>query len=149
MDGIPGSEFVRTRDARRAHRVDVCVGRVSAGGAGRHQSYRHRNGETISILTMLAWSIYISSLGALVLMLLPKGNAAAARAVALLAAAAGLASGIAGLVQYKSALAVPGAERIVTVANADWVSSLGIKYHLAADGISLTLALLTGLAAVA
>ncbi len=37
----------------------------------------------------------------------------------------------------------------VTVANANWIPSLGIHYHLAADGISLTLVLLTGLAAVA
>jgi NADH-quinone oxidoreductase subunit M len=97
---------------------------------------------------MLAWTIYISFLGVLVLMLLPKGNAAAARGVALLAALAGLAIGIAGVVQYKSSLAVPGAEKIVTVANATWIPSLGIQYHLAADGVSLTLVLLTGLAAV-
>src|SRR5262249_45623811 len=30
-----------------------------------------------------------------------------------------------------------------------WVPSLGIEYHLAADGISLTLVLLTGIAAIA
>src|SRR2546421_13119864 len=98
---------------------------------------------------MLAWTIYISFLGALVLMFLPKGNAAAARSVALAAAAAGLAIGIAGMVQYKSAIAAPATERIITVANASWIPSLGIKYHLAADGISITLVLLTGLAAVA
>jgi NADH-quinone oxidoreductase subunit M len=98
---------------------------------------------------MLAWAIYISFLGALVLMLLPRGNAAAARAVALLTAAVGLALGIAGIVQYRSAIAIVNGGKIVTVANADWVPSLGIHYHLAADGISLTLVLLTGLAAVA
>ena len=98
---------------------------------------------------MLAWTIYISFLGVLVLMLLPKGNAAAARAVALLTAALGLVIGLVGVAQYKSSLAVPGSEKIITIANAEWVSSLGIKYHLAADGISLTLVLLTGLAAVA
>ena len=37
----------------------------------------------------------------------------------------------------------------MTVAKVPWIPSLGIEYHLAADGISLTLVLLTGLAAVA
>jgi NADH-quinone oxidoreductase subunit M len=90
---------------------------------------------------MLAWTIYISFLGVLVLMLLPKGDARSARAVALLSAVAGLLIALAGIVQYK-----PG--ELVTVANVSWIPSLGINYHLAADGISLTLVLLTGLAAV-
>jgi len=37
---------------------------------------------------------------------------------------------------------------IVTVWDRPWIPSLGIRYHLAADGISLTLLLLTGIAAV-
>ena len=90
---------------------------------------------------MLAWTIYISFIGVLVLMLLPKGNAALARKVALLFAAAGLGIGIAGFVQFK-------AGEIVTVSDIPWVPSLGIHYHLGADGLSLTLVLLTGLAAV-
>ncbi len=98
---------------------------------------------------MLAWTIYISFLGVLVLMLLPKGNAALARGVALLTALIGLGIGIAGLVQYSSANTADGAKRIVEVANPEWIPSLGIHYHLAADGISITLVLLTGLAAVA
>ncbi|HEY4984029.1 MAG TPA: NADH-quinone oxidoreductase subunit M [Verrucomicrobiae bacterium] len=91
---------------------------------------------------MLAWTIYISFFGVLVLMLLPKGNASAARKVAMLSAVAGLLVALAGFVQFK-----PG--EMVTVANVQWIPSLGINYHLAADGISLTLVLLTGLAAVA
>ncbi len=90
---------------------------------------------------MLAWTIYISFFSVLVLMLLPKGNARAARAVAMLSALTGLAVALAGFFQFK-------AGEIVTVAKLPWVSSLGIEYHLAADGISLTLVLLTGLAAV-
>lgn len=90
---------------------------------------------------MLAWTIYISFLGVLVLLLLPKGNAAAARKVAMLSALAGLLVALAGFVQFK-------AGEIVTVAKLPWVPSLGLEYHLAADGISLTLVLLTGLAAV-
>src|SRR5262245_64670444 len=99
---------------------------------------------------MLAWTIYISFLGVLVLMLLPKGNAALARGVALLTALIGLGIGIAGLVQYSSTNTADGAERIVEVAPAtEWIPSLGIEYHLATDGISVVLVLLTGLAAVA
>src|SRR5262245_45793100 len=99
---------------------------------------------------MLAWTIYISFLGVLVLMLLPKGNAALARGVALLTALIGLGIGIAGLVQYSSTNTADGAERIVEVAPAtEWIPSLGIDYYLAADGITVTLVLLTGLAAVA
>src|SRR4051794_28935176 len=91
---------------------------------------------------MLAWTIYISFLGVVVLMLLPKGNAAAARKVALVFAIAGLAVGIAAFAQFK-------AGEIVTVSKTPWIPSLGIEYHLAADGISLTLVLLTGIVAVA
>jgi NADH-quinone oxidoreductase subunit M len=90
---------------------------------------------------MLAWTIYISFLGVLVLMLLPKSDARSARAVALASSVAGLLLALAGIVQYK-----PG--DLATVANVPWIPSLGINYHLAADGISLTLVLLTGLAAV-
>lgn len=90
---------------------------------------------------MLAWTVYISFLGVLVLMLLPKGNASAARKVAMLSAVAGLLVAVAGFIQFK-------AGEILTVAKLPWVPSLGIEYHLAADGVSLTLVLLTGLAAV-
>lgn len=91
---------------------------------------------------MLAWTIYISFIGVLVLMLLPKGNAALARGTALVFAVLGLICGLAAWTEFK-----PG--QITTVADAAWIPSLGIHYHLAADGISLTLVLLTGLAAVA
>jgi NADH-quinone oxidoreductase subunit M len=91
---------------------------------------------------MLAWTIYISFLGVLVLMLLPQGNASAARKVAMLTAVAGFLEAVAGFIQFK-------AGETVTVSRVPWIPSLGIEYHLAADGISLTLVLLTGLAAIA
>ncbi len=90
---------------------------------------------------MLAWTIYISFLGVLVLMLLPKDNASAARKVALLTAVLGLLVALAGFCSFK-------AGETITVAKLPWIPSLGLEYHLAADGISLTLVLLTGLAAV-
>src|SRR5215470_3447687 len=92
---------------------------------------------------MLAWTIYISFIGVAILMLLPKGNARLARTVALLSALLGFACALGGTLQAKV-----GSE-IDTVTKIAWVPSLGIEYHLAADGISLTLVLLTGLAAIA
>jgi NADH-quinone oxidoreductase subunit M len=37
----------------------------------------------------------------------------------------------------------------VTLVRVSWVSALGLEFHLAADGISVVLVLLTGIAAVA
>ena len=91
---------------------------------------------------MLAWTIYISFLGAAVLMLAPKAGARAARLIALLAAIAGLVIAIMGVIRY-----TPGT--LITVTRVPWIPSLGIEYHLAADGISLTLLLLTGVVAIA
>ena len=90
---------------------------------------------------MLAWTIYGSFLGMVALMLLPPDNARAARIVALLAALGGLAIALTGTLR--------GSAGMNTICDADWVPGLGIHYHLAADGISLTLVLLTGIAAVA
>src|SRR5712692_8774119 len=91
---------------------------------------------------MLAWTIYSSFIGVAVLMLLPKGNAQAARSLALVTAFVGFGLALAGVVQAR-------AGEIQTLAQLPWIRSLGIEYHLAADGISLTLVLLTGLAAIA
>ena len=97
---------------------------------------------------MLAWTIYISFAGALVLAMLPKGNAgngqsaALARAIALLVAVAGFAIAIAGF-------AAGAGQGRVTIIDVPWVPMMGIRYTLAADGISRVLVLLTGLAAVA
>src|SRR6266480_4535264 len=90
---------------------------------------------------MLGWTIYISFLGAAVLTLLPRDNAQAARVAALLTAMAGFAVALAGT--FKAG-AGPN-----TLCDVSWIPSLGINYHLAADGISLTLLLLTGIAAIA
>ena len=90
---------------------------------------------------MLAWTIYISFLGVLALVLLPKGYVRAARILALLTAIAGFAVTLAGLAQQRSG-------ELVTVARIPWVPALGLEYHLASDGISLTLLLLTGIVAI-
>ena len=93
-------------------------------------------------LTMLAWTIYISFLGAAGLMLLPKGNASAARVLALVTAVIGFIIALTGCLEADSGT-------LHTITRVPWVPALGIEYHLAADGISLTLVLLTGIAATA
>ncbi|HSU54271.1 MAG TPA: NADH-quinone oxidoreductase subunit M [Candidatus Dormibacteraeota bacterium] len=90
---------------------------------------------------MLAWTIYISFIGVGILMLLPRDDAAMARKVALLTAVIGFGFALGGFFQAK-------AGEVLTIAKVPWLPGLGIDYHLAADGISLTLVLLTGLAAI-
>src|SRR5437867_5803234 len=91
---------------------------------------------------MLAWTIYISFIAVVVLMLLPKGNPRMARCVAMLGAVGSFVVALSALLEGR-----PG--EIQTIAKIPWIPSLGIDYHLAADGISLTLVLLTGLATIA
>src|SRR5208282_5841521 len=95
---------------------------------------------------MLAWTIYISLLGAAALVLLPPDNRRAARITALLTALAGLAVALGGAVQYERH--TPSGA-LVDLVNVSWIADLGIHFHLAADGVSITLVLLTGIAAVA
>jgi NADH-quinone oxidoreductase subunit M len=91
---------------------------------------------------MLAWTIYISFLGVVALLFLKPDDARGARATALLTTIAGLACALAGALQFDPK------GGLVTVVKASWVPALGLEYHLAADGISLTLVVLTGVAAV-
>ena len=94
-------------------------------------------------MTMLPWTIYISFLGVVVLAFLPRENARAARIVSLLTAVIGLICALGGAFQ------IGAGSTIASLCKAAWIPSLGIDYHLAADGISLTLVVLTGIAAVA
>src|SRR5438552_4015212 len=92
-------------------------------------------------LSMLAWTIYISFIGVAALTFLPRGNAPAARILALLTALAGFTVALIGTLE--------AGPDFNTLCDVLWVPTLGIHYLLAADGISLTLVLLTGIAAVA
>jgi NADH-quinone oxidoreductase subunit M len=91
---------------------------------------------------MLAWTIYISFLGVLLLLMLPKKSVRMARLLALLTAVAGFTITLWSFAAQRSG-------ELVTVARIPWIPSLGIEYYLAADGISLTLLLLTGIVAIA
>ena len=90
---------------------------------------------------MLAWTIYISFLAVPVL-LLPMVSVRASRIIALLAAMGGLGVTLMAFVHQPSG-------EMMTVTRIPWIPTLGIEYHLAADGISLSLLLLTGIVAVA
>ena len=92
---------------------------------------------------MLALTIYSSFLGMVVLMLLPPGAVRAARVTALVTGLAGLTITLITAAQW-----TPGSE-VVTLVDKPWVDALGMRYHLGFDGVSLTLVLLPGVAAVA
>ena len=86
---------------------------------------------------MLAWTIYISFLGALALLLLPSRRAAWARILALVTSLVTFAITLMAFIQHRSG-------EMFTVASLPWIPSMGIQFSLKADGISLTLLLLTG-----
>src|SRR5580698_5211142 len=90
---------------------------------------------------MLAWTIYISFLAVPVL-LLPMVSVRASRIIALLTAMAGLGVTLVVFAHQQSG-------EMMTVTRVAWIPTLGLEYHLAADGISLSLLLLTGIVAVA
>ena len=91
---------------------------------------------------MLAWTIYLSFLGAVAVTLTPTTRPVIARFLALLTTLAGLGLAIVAVAQNRSG-------QLITIVRTPWIPALGIEYHLAADGISLVLVLLTGIAAVA
>ena len=89
---------------------------------------------------MIAWTIYLSFAGAVIVLLSPR---AFGRWLA-------LAIAVAGFVQALGAFFARGTDfrHFATIVRVPWIPALGINYHLAADGISLTMALVTGLTAV-
>lgn len=94
-------------------------------------------------MNALPCTIYVSFLGAFLALVAGSRSAAAARWVALITAATAW-----GITLYAASGFTPGPalQPLVDVA---WIKELGVRYHLAADGISLTLLVLTGLAATA
>ena len=91
---------------------------------------------------MLSLTIYISFIGAIVVAMLPAKPARMSRILALMVAVAGLVVGVLGYI-------ADFGKGLVVLTDKAWVPAMGIHYLLAADGISRTLVLLTGLAAVA
>src|SRR5438309_6940156 len=89
---------------------------------------------------MIAWTIYITFAGAVVPLFLPR---VFSRWIALLTTIAGFAIGLAALFRNDVDLA-----HFTTIVRVPWVPTLGMNYQLAVDGISLTMVLVTGIAAV-
>jgi NADH-quinone oxidoreductase subunit M len=94
-------------------------------------------------MNALPWTIYVSFAGAALALLAGNRAASVARAVALATALGGLALALVAAAAFKPG---PGLQTLV---NVPWIAEYGIRYHLAVDGISLTLIVLTGIAAVA
>ncbi len=94
-------------------------------------------------MSLLPWSIYLSLAGAVLALAAGRRSPGTARWTAL--AAMGSAWAVTLLAASRF---VPG-PGLQTLVDRPWIPALGIRYHLAADGISLTLLVLTGLAATA
>jgi NADH-quinone oxidoreductase subunit M len=88
---------------------------------------------------MIAWTIYITFAGAAGLLFMPRFFV---RWIALATALAGF------TISLLAFFDTPAAKTFTTIVRVPWVPSLGMEFHLAVDGISLTLALVTGLTAV-
>jgi len=92
---------------------------------------------------MIAWPLYLSFLGALAMVLVRRPDSPVPRHAALGVSLSGLAFAVAAVIRQP-----PGAEP-VTLLRWDWIPSIGASLHLAADGLSATMILLTATASVA
>src|SRR3984893_14320257 len=90
---------------------------------------------------MIAWTIYLTFTGGVVLLLLPS---VFARWIALLTTLAGLVLGMAAFFR----MPIADLAHFTTIVSVPWVPPLGMNYHLAIDGVSLTMVLVTGISAV-
>ena len=90
---------------------------------------------------MIAWTIYLTFGGGVLVLVLPR---AFARWIALLTTIAGLALGMIVFVGTP----IADLAHFTTIVRVPWVPALGMNYHLALDGISLTMVLVTGISAV-
>ena len=89
---------------------------------------------------MIAWTIYLTFGAAVLLLFVP---ARAARVVALAAAVASCTIGLVDLFNPATDFA-----HLRPIINLPWVPSLGMNYHIAVDGISLTMVVVTGLTTI-
>ncbi|MEN9974650.1 MAG: hypothetical protein RLZZ282_656 [Verrucomicrobiota bacterium] len=91
-----------------------------------------------------AWTILSAFAGAVLVLLLPARMAITSRLIALGASLVGVVAAASSCWERLNNPLGP-----VWSFDHPWISALGIRFHLAADGLSLTLLLLTGLVAVA
>ena len=97
------------------------------------------------------WTIYLSFVGAGLIMLLPREAKSLIRWTALAFGVAGLAVAGFGYFQYNATFAAHirnTGSGFVHIVNQPWIPSLGVSYHLALDGINFPLVLLNGFVCV-
>jgi len=94
-------------------------------------------------MSLLPWIPHLTFAGALLSLAAGARSATAARVTALGTALAGMVLVALGAIDFAP---TNGLQTLVDVV---WIQELGIRYHLAVDGISLTLVVLTSLATVA
>ncbi len=90
---------------------------------------------------MIAWTIYIAFAGAVVLLFLPR---ILARWIALATTVTAFTISLIAFFR----MPIVDLASFKTIVRVPWVPMLGMEFHLAVDGISLTLVLVTGLTAV-
>ena len=93
------------------------------------------------------WSIYISFIGAGLVMLLPRNAKNLIRLTALLTGVASLTVALIGYFAYNSWIKA-GNAGLWDVINIPWIPILGTNYHLAVDGINYPLVVLNGFVCV-
>ncbi len=101
------------------------------------------------------WTIYLTFLGAGLILLLPRDSKSLIRWVALLTGVAGLLVGLKNYFDYNAWVnaelaahngkLIDGFQQLV---NVPWIPALNINYHLAVDGISYPLIILNGFVCV-
>ena len=96
-------------------------------------------------MNCLPWTIYLSFLGAVVIMFMPRESKNAIRWVGLLFAVLGLLCAVKGFFAYR---AMDTGELQTLGPVLDWIPQIGSKYYLAVDGINLPLVVLNGIICV-
>jgi NADH-quinone oxidoreductase subunit M len=89
-----------------------------------------------------AWTILSAFAGVLLILLLPARMAGSSRVIALIVSLIGAAAAGSACLNRLNNGAVWSFDQA-------WIPTLGVRFHLAADGLALTLLLLTGIVAVA
>jgi len=90
---------------------------------------------------MIAWTIYITFCGAIIALLLPRNFS---RWIAFVTTLAGLAVTLVTFAQTP----IVDLASLKTIVQVPWIPGLGMNFHLAVDGISLTLVLVTAIVAI-
>src|SRR5262249_25552278 len=127
----------RRRRGQRAHRADGAGARLRAGDPGRRGVPALLPAVDAMRAALLAGLVLIPPLGGVVLALVP---ARAERAIKLLALLASTLVFVHSVLLLRDFQPVPAMQFEVAQ---DWLPSLGIRYHVGLDGLSLWLVILT------